>query len=82
MDLEELGLKWGRSVNELMHWLDWGVWVKCRPACAYDVSDHETFKTLILTRMLVNMLFAYVALFQFPETSQKLTWWSRRSRRR
>ncbi|KAH6909269.1 hypothetical protein BKA70DRAFT_230712 [Coprinopsis sp. MPI-PUGE-AT-0042] len=27
---------WRRSIDELVHWLDWSVWVKCKPACGYE----------------------------------------------
>ncbi|KAJ6617953.1 hypothetical protein B0H10DRAFT_2031473 [Mycena sp. CBHHK59/15] len=27
---------WTSEVNRLMGWLDWGVWITCRPACAFD----------------------------------------------
>ncbi|KAF7327802.1 hypothetical protein MKEN_00360000 [Mycena kentingensis (nom. inval.)] len=27
---------WKASVANLMAWLDWSVWVKCRPACSFD----------------------------------------------
>jgi hypothetical protein len=29
--------KWRADVDRLMDWLGWAVWVKCRPACAFDV---------------------------------------------
>ncbi|KAF7298323.1 hypothetical protein MKEN_01356900 [Mycena kentingensis (nom. inval.)] len=28
---------WRISVDALMSWLDWNVWVKCRPACGFEV---------------------------------------------
>ncbi|KAJ7905004.1 hypothetical protein B0H13DRAFT_1620397 [Mycena leptocephala] len=30
--------KWRADVDRLMDWLGWDVWVKCRPACAFDES--------------------------------------------
>ncbi|KIK21545.1 hypothetical protein PISMIDRAFT_681233, partial [Pisolithus microcarpus 441] len=24
---------WRKDINELMAWLDWNAWVKCRPEC-------------------------------------------------
>jgi hypothetical protein len=28
---------WRQDVKKLMSWLDWSVWVKCRPACGTEV---------------------------------------------
>jgi hypothetical protein len=28
---------WRRSIHGLVHWLDWSVRVKCKPACSYEV---------------------------------------------
>ncbi|KAJ6620376.1 hypothetical protein B0H10DRAFT_2022650 [Mycena sp. CBHHK59/15] len=28
--------KWRVDLGNLMDWLDWSVWVKCRPACAFE----------------------------------------------
>jgi len=36
--MQETVVKWNKSINQLIHWLDWSVWLKCRPACAYDVG--------------------------------------------
>jgi hypothetical protein len=30
--------EWRLEAGALMKWLDWGVWVKCRPACGVEVS--------------------------------------------
>ncbi|KAJ7805843.1 hypothetical protein B0H13DRAFT_2387461 [Mycena leptocephala] len=30
--------KWKADVDQLMDWLGWDLWVKCRPACAFDES--------------------------------------------
>ncbi len=27
---------WSKSVSDLMEWLDWSVWVRCRPECGYE----------------------------------------------
>lgn len=35
-DSREVLKGWGRSVRELVKWLDWDVWAKCRPACQFD----------------------------------------------
>jgi len=32
----ELVGEWQRNVEGLMNWLDWPVWIKCRPACNED----------------------------------------------
>ncbi|KAI5992053.1 hypothetical protein EDC04DRAFT_2872817 [Pisolithus marmoratus] len=31
--IQNLMKRWRKEVDELMAWLDWSVWVKCRPAC-------------------------------------------------
>ncbi|KAG1890922.1 hypothetical protein F4604DRAFT_1949264 [Suillus subluteus] len=28
--------EWKEDVSQLMSWLDWSVWVKCRPACGFE----------------------------------------------
>ncbi|KAF8218276.1 hypothetical protein K438DRAFT_22782 [Mycena galopus ATCC 62051] len=28
--------KWKAAVDDLMAWLDWSVWVKCRPECSFE----------------------------------------------
>jgi hypothetical protein len=35
--LPELLRKWSADTSSLMRWLDWSVWIKCRPACGYEV---------------------------------------------
>ena len=32
----DLLMRWKSSVSDLMAWLDWSVWVRCRPKCSYD----------------------------------------------
>jgi hypothetical protein len=29
---------WRQELSALMTWLDWSVWVKCRPACGPEVN--------------------------------------------
>ncbi|KIY66205.1 hypothetical protein CYLTODRAFT_423645 [Cylindrobasidium torrendii FP15055 ss-10] len=36
VDLQTLVKGWRNSVEELMSWLDWSLWVKCRPRCGYE----------------------------------------------
>jgi len=33
---EALARKWKSAVEGLMGWLDWSVWVKCRPECSFE----------------------------------------------
>ncbi|TFK22763.1 hypothetical protein FA15DRAFT_502326 [Coprinopsis marcescibilis] len=33
---ESLAISWGQKINALNTWLDWGVWVKCKPACSFE----------------------------------------------
>ncbi|KAF6756867.1 hypothetical protein DFP72DRAFT_262531 [Ephemerocybe angulata] len=33
---KKVQMKWSRKINGLMAWLDWNVWVKCRPACGFE----------------------------------------------
>ncbi|KAL0578985.1 hypothetical protein V5O48_003025 [Marasmius crinis-equi] len=40
IDRREVGIlvgKWKEEINRLMNWLDWSVWLKCRPACGFGV---------------------------------------------
>jgi hypothetical protein len=41
-----LAPKWRADVDRLMDWLGWDVWVKCRPACAFDVRAVESLFSL------------------------------------
>lgn len=34
----ELSQKWLERTEGLMKWLDWSYWLRCRPACGYEVS--------------------------------------------
>ncbi|KAJ3784714.1 hypothetical protein GGU10DRAFT_333702 [Lentinula aff. detonsa] len=36
VDLESLLDSWKKRVYGLMKWLDWSVWLKCRPACGFE----------------------------------------------
>ncbi|KAJ7819596.1 hypothetical protein B0H14DRAFT_2372445, partial [Mycena olivaceomarginata] len=42
---------WREDAQALMAWLDWSVWVKCRPACGFEVRLDEPFRMprLIIT---------------------------------
>ncbi|KAK7014139.1 hypothetical protein VNI00_019377 [Paramarasmius palmivorus] len=35
-DVEELLGAWKEEIERLMNWLDWSVWLKCRPGCNWD----------------------------------------------
>lgn len=84
--LKGMGLKWSKDVTQLMNWLDWGVWVKCRPACAYDVRACLKLSECLLIDLLVYMLPSDMALFLIPSASQGLfpeeTRWPRWTRAR
>ncbi|KAF9064161.1 hypothetical protein BDP27DRAFT_1299116 [Rhodocollybia butyracea] len=32
--LQEIHEKWKKDINSLISWLDWSVWLKCKPACS------------------------------------------------
>jgi hypothetical protein len=34
---------WRRDIQKLMSWLDWSIWIKCRPACGPEVGSKELF---------------------------------------
>jgi len=34
---------WKNDINGLMQWLDWNMWVKCRPACGPEVRMRSCF---------------------------------------
>lgn len=46
---------WKNDVGELMKWLDWGVWLKCKPACKELVSIHVCFAKSTDKLMLSNL---------------------------
>ncbi|KAJ7640178.1 hypothetical protein B0H17DRAFT_1216706 [Mycena rosella] len=35
---DSLVLEWKSEIDRLVDWLGWGVWIKCRPACASNES--------------------------------------------
>lgn len=35
--IESLLESWKERISSLMKWLDWSVWLKCRPACGFEV---------------------------------------------
>ncbi|KAH7910571.1 hypothetical protein BJ138DRAFT_1008581 [Hygrophoropsis aurantiaca] len=34
--VKEVTRIWKEDLTELMNWLDWNIWVKCRPACGFE----------------------------------------------
>lgn len=38
-EAESVLSEWRIQLDTLMGWLDWSVWVKCRPACGPEVCD-------------------------------------------
>jgi hypothetical protein len=36
-DVAALTQRWKGAVDDLMAWLDWSVWIKCRPGCGFEV---------------------------------------------
>ncbi|KAE9401274.1 hypothetical protein BT96DRAFT_956582 [Gymnopus androsaceus JB14] len=36
MEIESLLRSWKERISDLMKWLDWSVWLKCRPACGFE----------------------------------------------
>jgi hypothetical protein len=44
-DVAEIALligTWRQELSDLMAWLDWSVWVRCRPACGLEVNVPTT----------------------------------------
>ena len=37
--LERVLRKWQSGITELMDWLDWSIWLKCKPVCGPEVSS-------------------------------------------
>ncbi|KAF9460356.1 hypothetical protein BDZ94DRAFT_1311611 [Collybia nuda] len=35
-DINNMVARWRDEIDSLMGWLDWSVWVKCRPACSFE----------------------------------------------
>ncbi|KAE9392261.1 hypothetical protein BT96DRAFT_888117 [Gymnopus androsaceus JB14] len=35
-EIESLLASWKERISSLMKWLDWSVWLKCRPACGFE----------------------------------------------
>jgi len=60
--------EWKKDLTGLMSWLDWSVWVKCRPACGVEVIQNRRVHILEVTdvRCIGNVLLAYLAFGIFP----------------
>jgi hypothetical protein len=43
---------WKAQIDSLMSRLDWGVWLKCRPACSYEVGCVQCTRGCELTHTL------------------------------
>ena len=39
--------EWKEDLRQLVTWLDWNVWVKCRPSCGDEVSKQSTSSPLV-----------------------------------
>jgi len=50
--LTQVAEKWSWAINELIKWLDWNVWVKCKPACGFEVRP-------LCLHLLISMLTAH-----------------------
>lgn len=37
IDAPEIVSRWSSAVSDLIQWLDWSYWVRCKPSCSYDV---------------------------------------------
>ncbi|KAJ7171514.1 hypothetical protein C8R46DRAFT_895220, partial [Mycena filopes] len=48
MEMERVVRGWQADAVGLVGWLDWGVWVKCRPACGVEVLHPSPFLPLLL----------------------------------
>ena len=38
-DASAVAASWSGKIDNLMKWLDWSVWVQCRPTCSFEVGD-------------------------------------------
>ncbi|KAF9048872.1 hypothetical protein BJ165DRAFT_1463321 [Panaeolus papilionaceus] len=36
IDVPEIVSRWSSAVSDLIQWLDWSYWVRCKPSCSYD----------------------------------------------
>jgi hypothetical protein len=58
--------KWRADVEQLIDWLGWAVWVKCRPVCAFDVRVvvlSRSFKKIILIAAMQELCYLPAAPF-------------------
>ena len=61
-----LGQQWREQLEQLVEWLDWHMWVRCRPACGDEVS---VIWFIVCTALIDifgmnvgNVLYAYLAI--------------------
>lgn len=55
VDLAPLLNSWKERIFGLMKWLDWSVWLKCRPACGFEVGVSTYHHALCLSNRLVQL---------------------------
>jgi isopentenyl diphosphate isomerase/L-lactate dehydrogenase-like FMN-dependent dehydrogenase len=41
-DVIQIMNDWRKDIQKLMSWLDWSVWIKCRPACGPEVGSKRS----------------------------------------
>jgi len=47
---ESLLKNWRTEIDGLIDWLDWSIWIKCRPACGFEVCSLLQYHTSTFTR--------------------------------
>jgi hypothetical protein len=64
VDAPALVRKWKAAIDDLMAWLDWSVWIKCRPGCSFEVCPSSMYlrSDELTARTAGNMLFADLAI--------------------
>ena len=58
--LERFLKKWQSDITELMHWLDWSIWLKCNPGCGPEVGSWLILLTGMLSLRLIEQEICYI----------------------
>ncbi|KAG5638699.1 hypothetical protein H0H81_010924 [Sphagnurus paluster] len=76
--LENLMNRWRGEIGRLLRWLDWSIWIKCRPACGPEARRYpvvivpgEPHRVLIFQQMC-HLPWAFPVSPQVPESISQL----------
>lgn len=67
--IQNLMKMWKKDIDELMAWLDWNTWVKCRPACNPEVFGRIVVESTRSDLLALGNLLPHDLASRFPSAS-------------